>query len=774
MSQKLCSLIVVFVLLSGTSLIAQTKDISISGFVTDAKTGGVLVGANILLYADSVDIGKPPLHGTATNTFGYYKLPNLKPITYFLVFRSLGYKTLVSKIQLKSNDNSAKMNTKMEPENIKMQQIVVEDKRYENTGASTIEVSPQTLAKLPSLSGQTDVFKMLELLPGVNKASDLSSGLYVRGGSPDQTLTLVDNIMFYNPAHLGNIASTFNSDALRDIKLIKGAFPAEYGGRLASVLDIKLRSGTKEKETGSLGLGVINSFLVLEGPLKANATYIIAGRWMYYDMIQNKFNKSSSAPRYNFYDVSCKVTDNLSETSSYSVSAIFNRDHAYNPAADEVVYDIDWKNLCISFNWLQITSGSAFLNSTISVINYEFASKIGKGSASTSGASYYSNPKLTDINLKESAEINWQPGEKFKTGIEMAIHHYDLIYSDYYDSNVETDPDAGTTMNALEGALYLQNESELSQTLSTNIGGRLYYFSDKKLVRFEPRLSLKWQMSNGLYFNAAAAYVNQFLHLIVRNDIALPTDLWYPSTRNIEPSNSTQYVAGLAIDANDGEYHSSVEGYYRDMNNLYEFKNSIVLNPLAKDLENQLTKGKGEAYGVELLLQKNKGKLTGWIGYTLSFTKRQFKELNNGEYFYPRHDRRHDIGAALVYSFTDDFNAGLTWTYATGERYTQPNGQFRFDDIGTGQPPKLYLHSPGLNAAMFPDYHKLDITASYTFHWTGHELQSYINLYNVYNRSNPFAQFLVTDKNANGQEIYKLKRLNLFPFIPSIGVKVKF
>ena len=774
MRPGICRYIAVIVFLSGICSFAQTKEISISGFITDAKTGGVLVGANILLYSDSAAIGKPPARGTTSNTFGYYKIPNLKSTVYFIVFRSLGYKIATREISLNGNVSSVKLNIKLEPENIKMQQIIVEDKRYENPGISTIEVSPQTLAKLPSMSGQADVFKLLELLPGVNKASDLSSGLYVRGGSPDQTLTLVDNILFYNPAHLGNIASTFNSDALRDIKLIKGAFPAEYGGRLSSVLDIKLRSGTKETETGSLGLGFINSFMVLEGPLKANATYIISGRWMYYDMIQNQFYKSSSAPRYNFYDVNCKITDNLSETSSYSISAIFNRDHAYSPAADEVVYDIDWKNLCLSFNWLQITSGSAFLNSTISVINYQFASRIGKGTASTNSSSYYSNPDLTDINLKESVEINWHSGQKFKSGVEMVLHHYALVYSDYYDDKLETDPNATLNMNALEGALYMQNESEFFQSLTTNIGGRLYYFSDKKLIRFEPRISATWQFFPNVYFNAAASYANQFLHLIVRNDISLPTDLWYPSTKNIEPSNSTQYVAGLAADINDGEYHSSVEGYFRDMRNLYEFKNSVVLNPLAKDLEDQLTKGKGEAYGVEFLLQKNKGKLTGWIGYTLSWTKRQFAELNNGEFFYPRHDRRHDIGAAAVYSFTDNLNIGLTWSYATGQRYTLPNGQYLFDEVGTGQTGKLYLNSPAMNTAMYPAYHKLDITGGYTFNWNGHEMQVYLNFYNVYNRSNPFAQFLVADKNESGQEIFKLKRLNLFPFIPSAGIRVKF
>ena len=631
------------------------------------------------------------------------------------------------------------------------------------------------LSKLPTLSGEVDLFKSLELLPGINKASEISSGLYVRGGSPDQTLTLVDGVIVYNPAHLGNIASTFNTSAISDVKLIKGAFPAEYGGRLSSVLDIKLRSGTKEKDKGTVGVGIINSFAAFEGPMGENSTYMLSGRYMYYDAIQKNFSSSSNIPYYNFYDFNAKVNYNISENNIVSVSGLYSHDHAYNPPEQtDTDYDIEWKNVNLSLNWLQVNKKSLLMNSILSFINYEFSSKIGTTQNSVSPYTYFSNPNLIDFYVRQNAEIRWLQNHTFKTGFDIAFHNYDILYSDIYNEALDKSPFAGQNINSIESSLYLQSESKFTDFLSANIGGRLYYFSTQKLLRFEPRISASYEITPDFILKGAFAIADQFLHLITRNDITLPTDLWYPSTKNILPSKSTQYVFGFDSYWFDQSYVFTTEGFYKDMKKIYEFKNAPQLNPLDDSIEDQFTPGQGEAYGVELFLNKTKGRFSGWIGYTLSWSVRQFDELNGGKKYYSKYDRRNDFSIALSYTPMENFNVGLTWIYATGQRYTLPPSQFIFDPIGISGNGQIQFTYAGLNTAQFPDYHKLDLNFNYSFKMFNSDFEAYVNLYNVYNRHNAFAQYVVLQENENGDEVPVVKRITLFPFIPSIGIIIKF
>lgn len=769
---KLCLYIVL--LFSPVIISAQVRVVSVSGFITDIKTGSTLSGTNIQLYRDTLSEVSIPLYTTESNIYGYFNLPDLRPASYYIVFRLLGYKTAVEKLVIGHSDRTRNFNISLEPVEIRMGEVIIEGRREVKNAAGTVNISPQVLSSLPTLSGEKDVFKLLEFLPGISKSNGLTGGLYVRGGSPDQTLTLVDNTIFYNPSHLGNIASSFNSDALRDIKLIKGAFPAEYGGRLSSVIDIKLRSGTREKDKGSIGLGLINSYLLLEGPMKEGSTYLLSGRWMYYDQIQKHIAKSGTAPRYRFYDVSCKVNNNLSESSSLSFSAVYNNDHAYNPPNGDVVYNIDWKNLSFSVNWLKITSGSVFLNTTLSLISYRFSSRIGEGSSSTGLSTFFSQPVLTDYIMKETAEIDWHAGQKLKTGLEFTYHRYDLLYGDYFDEAIEKASNTGIAARSFEAAYFIQNESKFFSSLNINAGVRACYFNENKMFRAEPRFSASCDLSNSLRLKAAASLVHQFLHLIVRNDMSLPSDLWYPSSKGVEPGRSVQYMLGAEASLSDNSFLVSAEGYYRSMQNLYEYRPSAKLNPLDYEIYKQFVRGEGEAYGVELFVQKSKGNLNGWIGYTLSWTKRKFDKLNNGRVYFPRYDSRHDISVAVAYSLSENLNAGMTWTYATGQRYTQPGGQYIFDEIGKRNSSGLMVNYPDMNESLFPAYHKMDLNLNYYFNWLGNTAQAYLSLYNVYNRHNVFAQFTVVKKDDQGNMTTRLKRLSLFPFIPSLGIRINF
>jgi hypothetical protein len=751
--------------------IAQQHNFNVSGFITDSVTGEELIGTNILVYQDSIDFNSHPLTGTSANRYGFYAIPSLKKGTYIFIFRHIGYKTVLRELILTGDSTYQTLSVEMLAEDIELEEVVIEGKKIEKKVTSLIDISPELLEKLPSVSGEVDLFKSLELLPGVNKASDLSSGLYVRGGSPDQTLTLLDGIVVYNPAHLGNIASTFNTNALSDVKLIKGAFPAEYGGRLSSVLDIKLRSGTKEKEKGIIGIGSINSFIFFEGPIKNSGTYMVSGRGMYYDFLQKNFLSSSTAPRYNFIDLNTKLSFFVSNTTAISLSALFNRDHAYNPSSvKDTDYDIEWKNNNVSLNWQQVNSKSLFLNSTISYVNYEFSSKIGLNPSSVTSSTYYSKSNLSDLFFRQNAEIRWHQEHTIKTGIDLALHTYDIMYSDIYTEALEKNPYAGSDITSIEAAVYFQSESQLTGNLWANYGGRIYYFNSQQILRFEPRISLAYSFNSDLILKGAFAIAHQFIHLIVRNDITLPTDLWYPSTSGIEPSKSTQYVLGLDSYWNDQEYVISLEGYYKDMTGLYEFVNNPQLNPLGDDIEDQFTKGNGESYGVEIFFNKRKGNLNGWIGYSLSWARRQFSDLNNGKIFHPRYDRRHDISLVLSYELLENLNFSASWSYATGQWYTLPPGQFAFVPIGIGGNAQTQLNYSGFNSAQFPAYHKLDLNGNYSFDWLTTKCEVYLNLYNIYSRNNPFARYVVFEDNQEGESVPVVKEINLFPFIPSVGI----
>lgn len=744
------------------------NNINISGFVNDKTTGESLIGANVLLYKDTLSFDMPPLSGAATNSYGFYAIPGVTEGNYILVFKSLGYKTLLKNLNVTSTDENLKLNVNLLSENIKLDEVVVTAKKDENLSISTINISPELLKKLPSLSGETNIFKSLQMLPGVQAESELSKGLYVRGGSPDQTLTLVDGMTVYNPSHLGNFTTTFNSDAVQDIKLIKGAFPAEYGGRLSSVLDIKLRSGTKEKNKGSLSLGFINSGLNLEGPLSENSTYMMSGRGMYYDAVQRNFRKNSIAPRYNYFDLNTKLTYTISDQNIISISGFYSKDHLYNPSGkNDILYNINWQNGALNLNWLQAGAKSFFTNTTLCYINYSFESIYNSGLSTVSSSDYFASSNLTDFILKKNFEIYWNENIKLKTGAEITLHKYDLLLSNFYDPALETSS-VRTSLFAPVFSFYLQGESQISAKLKTNLGGRFYFFDKSKYSTIEPRFSISFAFTDNFFINAAAATAHQFLHLITRDDISLPTDLWYPSSEKIKPGKSTEYVFGLDKYFLNREYLFSVETYYRDMKNLYEFKSDAKYD-ISESIENLFTEGEGEAYGVEVFLNKTEGSLTGWIGYTLSWTKRLFKELNGGKVFYPRYDRRNDLSLALAYDFNESLSAGLIFVYATGQGFTLPAGQYKFDNI-LGNGSQIFINYPERNGFKLPAYHKLDLNITYKFIWLDLPFQAYLNFYNIYNRQNAFAEYITKDDNEN----LKLKQITLFPFIPSAGIKFEF
>lgn len=766
-----------FVLLFHPFIYGQTNNVTISGLITDFTTGDPMIGTNILLYVDSVAANNPPLKGTSSNRYGFYVIPNVSKGKHFVVFRSIGFKTKIEEVDISVMSGTLSLNVKMETEDVKLDEIIVQDKRMDDVGLSTIDVSPELLQMLPSFSGEVDIFKSLQMLPGVKVASDMSNGLYVRGGSPDQNLTLVDGMVVYNPAHLGNIASSFNSNAVHDIRLIKGAYPAEYGGRLSSVLDIKLRGGTKEKEKGSFGIGTIISHGTLEGPITENATYMISSRIMYYDLYQKNFNSNSTTPRYNFLDLNGKVNYNVTENKVISFSGNFNSDHVYSPSnSEDFNYDIKWHNTSLSINWLNVTTNSLLINTNLSYINYGTKTTLDDIKNDSLSNDYFASSELHDLIAKSNLEFKWDEFHTFKTGFELALHFYDLINRDFYDPVLEVSPDYSEKQFLQDASFFVQDEWSILPTLNTNLGLRLFYVKESNSLKFEPRLSASFAVTSDFFIKGAYAVSHQFLHLIIRNDITLPTDLWYPSTKNTFPSRSEQFVTGFDAYFYDKEYLFSVEAYYRDMENIYEFK-EILNYDRNSSIETLFTEGKGEAYGVELFINKRAGNLTGWIGYTLSWTRRLFEDLNTALIFYPRYDRRHDISIVLAYKFSEKFSMGLTWVYGTGQGFTMPTAQYHFSPLGVNgdREERTQFNYTRRNEYKLPAYHKMDLSFNYKFEMIDLPAEAYLTLYNLYNQQNPFAQYVAYDKVENSEtEIPKIKQITLMPFIPTFGVSLKF
>jgi outer membrane cobalamin receptor len=779
--------IITLLFISFSTTNSQAQTYTLSGIVREARSGEVVIGTSVMLFKDSVPTqNKAPMRGTVTNKFGFYSIPRLASGTYGVVVRSIGYQTFTATIVLK--DSSTRLDIQLENQDIRTQEVVVEAEREASPTSTigTIEVAPEFIQKLPSLGGETDVFRALQLLPGVKSASEISSGLYVRGGSPDQNLTLLDGVIVYNPSHLGGFLSTFNSDALRDIRLIKGAFPAEYGGRLSSVLDLTMREGSKERIITQGGISLIASRLAVEGPITDDITFMVSGRRMYLDLITALLAPADEeTPDYYFYDLNGKINYRISESDQLFVSGYFGRDvFGFEEGDEGDNFGISWGNSAFNTRWSHIISPELFSNFSLIYTDYNFSTDI-SSSLGSSTASFGTYSRIKDYVAR--GELQYFPTEDhiIKTGAEVIFHNFTVSV----DQNLSEDLDLFVNQNNLystEASFYLQDEWKITDQLASNLGARLFYFKNGNYFQVEPRASLAYAVTDDIKLTSSFAVANQFLHLITKNNLTLPTDLWFPSTATIKPARSIQGGLGLETALFEKEYFFSVEGYYKDMRNLYEYKDSVIF-AFGIPLESQFTSGRGEAYGVEFFLNKRVGAVTGWLGYTLSWTKRYFAELNNGKMFYPRYDRRHDISAVITYDLNEDWQLGATWVYGTGQGFTMPSGQYAFGDINNGSssfgdlffsqnyPQQQYTERNGYRVSAF---HKLDLNLTYKFTMFDIPFQFSTNIYNAYNRKNTFAQSVQYDQeiDSEGQLYTKpvVKRFTLFPIIPTFGLSFKF
>jgi len=753
---------------------AQTFSNSIHGVITDAVSGEVLIGISVIIYKSGELNKENIVKGALTNRYGYYLLENISPGSYSLIVKNIGYKSQSVDLIISENDNSIKKNIQLAGEEIRLKEMVIEDKAEKESSINSINIPLQAIKTLPSFTGELEIFKNLQMLPGIATVSELSNGLYIRGSSPDQNLTLVDGMMLYNPSHLGNFSSTFNSNSTQDIKLIKGAYPAEYGGRLSSVLDIKLKAGTKEKDHGSVNLGTISSSVNLEGPFSSKATYNISGRLMYYDLLEKNLIKSLNVPYYNYYDINGKFTFTLKEESVFSLSAFMSKDNFYDDrATSEVNYNDKWENLALNLNWLQIKGGSVFNNTSISIIQYETTALFTNIALNKQFTDYYSDSKITDITIKRTIEFQ-KPSYTLKTGFEAAYHHFSLLASNFYSYDLETNSDIRKTLNNYDATAFIQNDFQITSNLFSNLGMRFFYFFNGNYIDAEPRVSLSYNITDDFSVKTAFGITHQYIHLVMRDDLTIPTDFWYPSSDKIKPSNSEQFVTSFDYFFLDRNFNFTLDGYYKKMRNLIEFKNDAQFN-ITEPIESIVTSGEGEAYGMEFFFQKRDGPLYGWIGYTLSWTKLKFAELNDGKIFSPRYDIRNDISFVLGYYFSDNFHLGASWIYASGQAANSPTGQYLFNDSNNPNNSQLFVTYGEKNNSRLPSYHKLDVNCTYKLAVTNPSIEFHFNIYNLYNRNNVFAQYITQNALSAGKgNTIKINNLTLFPIIPTLGVSLIF
>ena len=774
------------VCLMGKGLNAQEK-FTLNGYIKDSLSGETLIGANLSLRS----AGK----GIVSNQYGFYSITLNKGV-YQLFCSFIGFQT--KEITINLNDN-LQQNILLLPNSSIINNVTVIGKKRDNNIKTAqmgkFELSISTAKALPAFLGEVDILKTLQLLPGIRNAGEGNAGFYVRGGGPDQNLIMLDDAVVYNTGHLFGFFSIFNSDAIKNVTLIKGGMPAQYGGRLSSVVDIAMKEGNQHKTQIDAGIGLIASRFSIQGPLKKDkASYMISARRTYVDALAKPFIKKTSdyyGSGYYFYDLNAKVNYQFSEKDRIYLSGYFGRDKFnFNNARRSFSTEIPWGNSTATLRWNHIFNKKLFANTTLVYNDYKFSLDGRQNNFRLTLSS-----GIKDLNAKTDIDYYPSPEHKMKFGVQYTFHTFlPNVVSGSQDS-VIFDPNNSAKKYANEYALYIQDDWELSNKLKLNIGLRYSQFQQvgrytfyqrdangnktdssvygagktvKTYGGFEPRATLRYALNDMESLKASVTRNLQYIHLVTNAGSTLPTDLWVPSTLRVKPQISWQYALGYFRNFKEGMFETSVEAYYKTMENQIEYKEGYT--PSLKDPEEDFVFGKGWSYGTELFINKVKGRFTGWIGYTLSWTWRRFPGLNDGLKYPSRYDRRNDLSVVGSYELNKKWKLSSIFVYGTGNATSLPERFYFVSGVLTQEYSRI-------NAYRMNAYHRLDIAATYTPQpkkirkYTGNWVFS---IYNLYSRLNPY--FVYYDQEgsaAAGTLKVTAKQVSLFPIIPSVTWNIR-
>jgi len=757
-----------FFLFSTTLLLAQSK-YTVSGILKEKSSGETLIGVTVTPVEN-------PTVGITTNDYGFYSL-SLPQGNYTLRFSYVGYKPQLIPVKLNSNMT---VNIALD-EGINLDEVVVTSKRENDNLTSAImgtEVLNMKIAtKVPVLFGEKDLVKTLQLMPGIKSNGEGSNGFSVRGGATDQNLILLDEAPVYNASHLLGIFSTFNSDAIKDATIIKGNSPAQFGGRLSSVLDVKMKEGNNKDYQVSGGIGLISSRLTLEGPIqKDKSSFIISGRRTYADLFARLSSDFSDVKLY-FYDLNTKANFEINDKNKLFVSSYLGKD----VLSASGLFGSKWGNATGTLRWNSILSSKVFSNTSLIYSNYDF--NVGfKGDKSEVNF----NSNIKDLTLKQDLSFYLNSRNTLRFGFNMV--HHTITPTKAEGTEIVNDK---KSRKGLENSVYLSNSFDASERMNLDYGLRFSFYTilggdtyniyqNNELVRsielakgktgksyynLEPRLTMNYRLTNTSSLKMGYARNIQNMHLMSNSTGGSPTDQWIGNSYNIKPEIADQVSFGFSKNFNANKFELNAETYYKTMQNQIDYRDGADINTVP-DIESELLFGKGRAYGMEILLRKNKGRLTGWMGYTLSKTERKINGINYNAWYNAKYDRTHNLTIVGIYNLNPRWTLSGTFLYTTGNAVTFPTGKYILNDM------VIYQYDRR-NADRMPATHRLDISATYEKPTNGRYQSSWsFGLYNVYGRQNPYSIDFKENKN-NPQKIDAVQT-SLFRWIPSVTYNFKF
>lgn len=760
---------------------AFSQNSVLSGYVTDSKTGEAIIGANIMDLESRV--------GTSSNKFGFFTLNLKKDEIHQVQFSFVGYNTKKINIQI-IKDTLMIVSLDFSDNNLNEIVVVSRKKIEERAEMGKIDIPISTIRSLPSLSGEADIMKAFQLMPGVQMGAENTNGLFVRGGSADQNLFLLDDVPLYNVNHLGGFFSVFDPSMLKSVNLYKGGFPARYGGRISSVMDIRTKDGDLYNHKGEFSLGILSSKLFLEGPIKSGkSSYALSVRYCnfgIYTWLFSKLQNDAGTSGYNFYDINLKTNYILSPQNRLFFNFFTGDDNiSYKETNVKIELsnstysgksDIKWGNTAGSVRWLHTADNGFFNNTTLAFSGYRFLNAIKSSTRDTdtnekTSDSFQTHSAINDLTLKNDAEISLNE-HTFRFGLS-AINHFftqGTVTQSHSGSDLDsTITNSVKTIYAFDLCGYAEWEYTFFKKMSTNVGFRtgLYAAKSRTYPVFEPRVVLNYLFLPTLSFKTSYTKMHQNMHLLTNSDGGLPTDIWVPSTNIIKPESADQLSFGFAHTTKNN-YELSIELYTKEMKNLIDYKEGILVYDGNQAWENKIeTDGVGNVKGIEFLVQKKSGNLTGWLGYTLSSNKRKFENLNNGKEFPYIYDQTHNLSLTGNYKISKNMTLSAVWIYHSGNHITLPLVKYQianYDYMGNIAYSEVEIYSEK-NGYTLPDYHRLDVGLNRTKQLKRGIRNWSINMYNAYNRQN--AYYVYYKKNNDGN--IKLYQRSFFPFMLNFG-----